>query len=190
MPTTQSADLLEQALAQVDRRLFVPEKFREQVQYADLPVALSAKITVPSRAMTHLVVGLLGLKPEDRCLEIGTGSGYQCAVLARMCAEVVTVDITVVPDTVLDLLPANVYVHDEWDGRLAIPSEGHFDAILVTCAARQVEPAWVEMLAEGGRLVVPIGPRTGQAITKFVKLDGKLEDMGPYAYAKFVPMDR
>lgn len=181
--------MLAEALDSVRREDFLPE-FQKYLAAVDMNVPIAAGITVPSRSYTELVMGLLDLKFNDKVLEVGTGSGYQTAVLAKLCCEVHTCEIGVVPDSVLDLLPAHVYVHQEKDGRFPCMQEGAFDAVLVTAGSEQVYEWWMQILAEGGRLVVPLGKDKKYVVTKFVKQNGVLEDMGPFVYVDIVPLRR
>jgi protein-L-isoaspartate(D-aspartate) O-methyltransferase len=174
------------ALEAVDRRLFIPNEYLKLAPY-DVPIPLGPGQALPSRAAAELFIGLLDVKPNDKVLEIGTGSGYEAAILSQMCAEVHTVEVREVPDYVKDLLPENVMIHQFQDGRYGLPWEGHFDAILVTCGVPHVEAAWYCQLAEGGRLVVPIGNRTKQRLVKFVREGDRLHDMGDFAYVRCVP---
>jgi protein-L-isoaspartate(D-aspartate) O-methyltransferase len=178
-----------EALAHVDRAAFLPE-FQKYLADADLNVPIAAGVTCPSRSYTETVVSLLDLKFNDKVLEVGTGSGYQTAVLSRLCCEVHTCDVEVIPESVLDLLPAHVFVHQEKDGRFPCMQEGEFDAILVTAGAERIYEWWMDILAEGGRMVVPIGKGSHYAVRKFVKTNGVVSDMGDFAYVNVVPLRR
>jgi protein-L-isoaspartate(D-aspartate) O-methyltransferase len=179
------------AIAQVNRADYLPESDAHFAEI-EIPYPICDGVTVPTRSYTELVVGLLDLKPWERVFEIGTGSGYQAAVMSCLCSEVVTCDIE--PESTCALvLPSNVSHYPLKDGRCGIPSEGEFDAVLVTCGMKQREfqdysGFW--LLSEGGRVVVPIGSDNHYEIRKYVKQDGELRDMGPYAFANVVHIRR
>jgi protein-L-isoaspartate(D-aspartate) O-methyltransferase len=170
-----------------DRRHFIPEQFHE-VEYRDEPIAISENITVPSRALVELTLSLLELTPFDNVMEVGTGSGYTTAVLAKLVHEVHTLDIRPVQIGLVGKLPANVFLYKR-SGVFGVPEVGQFDAILVSCAAPFPMRTWAEQLCEGGRLVMPKGDEKCQALVKYVKKDGQLRDMGDFAYVRFVPLE-
>lgn len=187
-PAVKSADV-QFVLDSVNRADFLPPQFKSLAN-EDIAVPIADGITVPPKSMTALVVELLDLKHDDRCLEIGTGSGYQTAVLARLCAEVHTCDVVRIPDEVVEILPENVYVHHEQDGRFAFLREGEFDAVLVTAGSDKIYDFWKQQLVEGGRLVVPIGENQQFEVRKFVKHHGEMSDCGTFAYINCVPLRR
>lgn len=176
------------ALESVDRAEFLPERFKSLAK-ADTAVPFADGITVPPTSMTALVVGLLDLSIDDKVLEIGTGSGYQTAVLSRCCAEVQSCDIVRVPAEVIAKLPENVTIHHERDGRWPFTWD-KFDAILVTAGSDKLYDFWSDVLNEGGRLVLPIGADHRYEVRKFIKENGKLRDFGTFAYADVVPLRR
>lgn len=176
------------AIESVDRGEFLPDKYKSLAK-SDTAVPFADGITVPPTSMTALVVDLLDLSIDDKVLEIGTGSGYQTAVLARCCAEVQTCDIVRVPNEVLDKLPENVTIHHERDGRWPFTWD-KFDAILVTAGSDKLYDFWSDVLNEGGRLVLPVGADHKYEVRKYVKEHGKLREMGTYAYCNVVPLRR
>jgi protein-L-isoaspartate(D-aspartate) O-methyltransferase len=155
------------AMARVPRELFVPEDLR-QYAYEDgaLPIGHGQTISQPFIVAT--ICALLSLDGHERVLDIGTGSGYQAAVLAELAAEVVTVER--VPELAEGARAALAEAGYErvdvriGDGSLGIPERAPFAAIAVAAAAPSVPPALYSQLEEGGRLVVPRGSRLGQEL--------------------------
>jgi protein-L-isoaspartate(D-aspartate) O-methyltransferase len=181
------------AMRAVPRHLFVPED-EQDYAYGDHPLPIGYGQTISQPYIVALMTELLELKEGDKVLEIGTGSGYQAAILAEIPdIEVYTVEI--VPElakSARERLASLGYtdVHcKEGDGYYGWPEHAPFDAIIVTAAPDHVPQPLVDQLAEGGRLVVPVGPPGGyQALWKFVKQpDGELNafNMGGVA---FVPL--
>lgn len=155
------------AMARVPRELFVPDNLRH-LAYADgaLPIGFGQTISQPFIVAT--ICSLLGLSGEERVLDVGTGSGYQAAVLAELADEVVTIER--VPELAEQARAAlrqagydNVDVR-LGDGSLGVPERAPYDGIAVAAAAPTVPPALYDQLAEGGRLVVPRGGRSGQEL--------------------------
>lgn len=189
-PAVKSVDV-QFVLDSVDRADFLPPQFKSLAN-EDSAVPIADGITVPPRSMTALVVELLDLKHDDRVLEIGTGSGYQTAVLASMCAEVVSIDVVTISAFVGDSLDKykNVTLYSDRDGRFGPLNEGQFEAILVTAGSDKIHDFWKQQLCEGGRLVVPIGENQNFEVRKFVKHHGEMSDCGTFAYINVVPLRR
>ncbi len=148
------------AMATVPRHLFVPEYLRDSA-YDDGPLPIGEDQTISQPYIVAFMTEAIRPQPADRVLEIGTGSGYQTAVLARLVRHVYTVEVRpglagAVRERLLDLGCTNVTLRVD-DGSGGWPEEAPFDAILVTAAPRRVPDALVEQLAAGGRLVIPIG---------------------------------
>lgn len=179
------------AINSVNRGDFLPPQYKHLAN-VDTAVPIADGITVPPASMTALVLDLLELHPDDKVLEIGTGSGYQTAVLSRCCAEVISVEVVTISPEVGDSLEdyKNVTIYSDCDGRYGPVSEGQFDAILVTAGSDRIYDFWSDVLAEGGRLVLPLGADNKYEVRKFVKRDGKLEDFGTFAYVNCVPLRR
>jgi len=152
------------ALAAVPRHRFVPEHLRAQA-YADRPLPIGHGQTISQPFVVALMSELAQLKPNDRVLEIGTGSGYQAAVLAELVAQLHTVEIIpALGERTGELLRELGYRHVAihiGDGYQGWPAAAPYDAIVVTAAPDRVPPPLVDQLAPGGRLVVPIGSRDG-----------------------------
>ena len=180
------------ALEAVPRHLLVPEALRAQAyRDAALPIGEGQTISAPSivAAMTEA----LELRGDESVLEVGTGSGYQAAVLSRLAARVTTIErrpgLAARARSALDALGvANVIVH-LGDGSRGRPADGPFDAIVVTAAAPDVPAPLVAQLAAGGRLVGPIGARAQQVLVRVRRgEDGALrrEDLGPCRFVDLV----
>jgi protein-L-isoaspartate(D-aspartate) O-methyltransferase len=155
------------AMGTVPRELFVPEDARS-LAYEDgaLPIGLGQTISQPFVVAT--ICRLLALSGDERVLDVGTGSGYQAAVLAELAREVVTIErLPELAETARAALAQAGYERVEvvvGDGSLGVPDRAPFAAIAVAAAAPVVPPALVEQLAPGGRLVVPRGSRRGQEL--------------------------
>jgi protein-L-isoaspartate(D-aspartate) O-methyltransferase len=166
------------AMAKVPRHLFVPENLRAHA-YADEPLPIGHGQTISQPFIVAYMTEALALSGGEKVLEIGTGSGYQTAVLAEIAGQVFTVEIveplSLRAQAVLDELGyANVRCR-VGDGSRGWPEEGPFDAIIVTAAAPVLPAALEEQLAAGGRMIVPVGTglqdlylirRTGQGIVR------------------------
>jgi len=155
------------AMRKIPRHLFVPEKFREKA-YGDGPLPIGSQQTISQPYMVAVMTQMLTLTPTDHILEIGTGSGYQAAILAEMVEHVVSVErhaaltaiarrnLVVVGVTNVSLVTA--------DGSQGYPDKAPYDAIIVTAGAPEVPNALKEQLADGGRLVCPAGSREEQTL--------------------------
>jgi protein-L-isoaspartate(D-aspartate) O-methyltransferase len=160
------------AMARVQRELFVAERLKEYA-YDDgaLPIGHGQTISQPYVVAT--ICSLLSLKGAERVLDVGTGSGYQAAVLAELAAEVVTIErIPELAGEARARLREAGYVNVEvrvGDGSLGVPERAPFDAIAVAAAAPIVPPALYEQLTATGRLVVPRGTRWGQELVLVVR---------------------
>ncbi len=149
------------AMREVPRHLFVPERDRANA-YVDAPLGLGYGQTISQPYIVALMTELARPRRADRALEIGTGSGYQAAVLSRLVDHVFSVElIAELAGTARVRLTAlgyrNVTVR-QGDGYLGWPDQAPFDIIIVTAAPDDIPPALVAQLRAGGRLVIPIGP--------------------------------
>jgi protein-L-isoaspartate(D-aspartate) O-methyltransferase len=171
------------AMRKVERHRFVPEARRDQA-YSDYPLPIGDGQTISQPYIVALMTWLVEPGRNARILEIGTGSGYQAAVLAETCAEVYTVEI--IPELggraeklLSDLGYRNIRVKIG-DGYEGWPEHAPFDGIIVTCAPSQIPQPLKDQLAEGGRLVIPVGPQDAvQHLKVLVKVKGKIADPGP-----------
>jgi protein-L-isoaspartate(D-aspartate) O-methyltransferase len=163
------------ALANVPRHAFVPSHM-QSLSYSDRPLPIGAGQTISQPYIVALMTSLADLDIGQRCLEIGTGSGYQTAILAEMGAAVFTIEIR--PDLARNAkarLIALGYRHSQIqfksaDGQLGWPEVAPFDAIVVTAAPDRLPPILLEQLAINGRLVVPIGPPDGvQRLERWIR---------------------
>jgi protein-L-isoaspartate(D-aspartate) O-methyltransferase len=152
-----------EAMGKVPRHLFVPAVARS-LAYADHPLPIGLEQTISQPYIVALMTQLAEVEPDDAVLEVGTGSGYQAAVLAEIVREVYTIEIleelaTTARERLEGLGYRNVSVR-AGDGYLGWEEKAPFDAILVTAAAPEVPPPLIEQLAPGGILVIPVGPQS------------------------------
>jgi protein-L-isoaspartate(D-aspartate) O-methyltransferase len=157
------------AMGKVPRHLFIPRQLWDQA-YSDYPLPIGEDQTISQPYIVALMTEALELKGSEKVLELGTGSGYQAAILAEMAAEVYTIErlpaLAWAAQLVLDSLGyTNVQVRVA-DGTMGWADAGPFDAILVTAGSPQVPPPLVDQLAMGGRLVIPVGDRYSQTLTR------------------------
>jgi protein-L-isoaspartate(D-aspartate) O-methyltransferase len=160
------------AMSRVPRELFVDERDRGRA-YLDMPLRIGFGQTISQPYMVALIVQEADVLEGNRVLDIGTGSGYQAAVLAELGAEVHTIErIPELAERARERLRAagyeNVSVH-VGDGTLGLPEEAPFDAITVAAAAPEVPMSLYEQLVPGGRLVVPVGGPGGQRLEIVVR---------------------
>jgi protein-L-isoaspartate(D-aspartate) O-methyltransferase len=178
------------AMATVPREEFVPENERYN-SYADGALPIGEGQTISQPVVVAFMAEAMKILPGDKVLEIGTGSGYGAAILSQLAGEVHTVErIAALADRASQTLKRlgylNVEVHLS-DGTLGLASEAPFDAISVTAAAREVPQSLLDQLAEGGRLVIPVGSLHGQQMQRITRRGDRYEteDFGAYA---FVPL--
>jgi protein-L-isoaspartate(D-aspartate) O-methyltransferase len=178
-----------EAMKQVPRHLFLPEALRDYA-YSDGPQPIGDGQTISQPYIVALMTELLELSGDERVLEIGTGSGYQAAVLAQLTEEVYTIEIREkLGEQARRTLESLGYANIEYrigDGYAGWPEEAPFDAIIVTAAPEEVPQTLIEQLKVGGRMVVPVGRyfQDLQVITRTA--DGvRTEDAGG---VRFVPM--
>jgi len=165
-------------MERIPRHLFMPEALRH-LAYQDRAVSIGEGQTISQPYMVALMTELLCLRAEDRVLEIGTGSGYQTAILAELSAEVVTIERhAALAERARGVLASqgcskvSVIVGD---GTQGFAGRAPYDAILVTAGGPQVPPSLEAQLALGGRLVCPVGPREVQELLRIVRTPRGLE---------------
>jgi len=179
------------AMARVPRHEFVPASHRS-LAYEDGPLSIGHGQTISQPYIVAFMTAALDPQPTDRVLEIGTGSGYQAAVLSGLVAKVYTIEIVepLARRAEADLKRLgfrNVKVR-MGDGYLGWPGAAPFDAIIVTCAPEQVPQALVDQLKRGGRMIVPVGPSNGvQELYLLRKQPGGMETQAVLP-VRFVPM--
>ena len=165
-------ELVLAAMRKVPRHEFLPEAIRGMA-YQDSALPLGEAQTMSQPYMVALMTEQLELKGHERVLEIGTGSGYQAAVLSELCEKVYTVErIKMLADRArasLDRLGYRSVAIKVYDGTYGWKEMAPFDAIMVTAGAPDVPAPLVEQLKEGGRMVIPVGERFGQTLLKIVK---------------------
>jgi protein-L-isoaspartate(D-aspartate) O-methyltransferase len=179
-----------EALRSVPRHLFVPAEERRYA-YHDGPLPIGEGQTISQPYIVAVMTELLELQGDENVLEIGTGSGYQAAVLGRLARTVHTVERYArlaqrAEETLRTLGVNNVFVH-VGDGSLGWPANAPYHAIVVTAAAPVVPPALLDQLLPGGRLVIPIGGPEGQMLERWVRKADHLEREVLFAVA-FVPL--
>ncbi len=160
------------AMQKVPRHLFVEEALQDQA-YGDHALPIGERQTISQAYMVARMTEALSLNGSEKVLEIGTGSGYQCAVLAELARQVhslerIDIFIEKAKTRMADLGYEHVCIRCA-DGTVGLKSEAPFDAILVAAGAPELPHALVAQLAMGGRLVIPIGDRVSQVLKKIVK---------------------
>ncbi len=178
------------AMLAVPRHLFVPEEYIAGA-YTDQPLPIGEGQTISQPFMVAAMTEALELAGTERVLEVGTGSGYQAAVLSLLAAEIYTVEThatlaLAARRRLARLGYSNTHVHTG-DGTLGLPAAAPFDAIVVTAAAPGVPPPLVEQLAEGGRLVIPVGQADQQELLQVRKIGGETASRVLH-YCRFVPL--
>jgi protein-L-isoaspartate(D-aspartate) O-methyltransferase len=179
-----------EAFLTVERHRFVPAHLTGQA-YDDHPLPIGQGQTISQPYIVAFMTAALNLSPTDKVLEVGTGSGYQAAILARLCNRVYSIEI--VPELgrrAARLLEARGYSNVAvkiGDGYLGWPQHAPFDAIIVTCAPTHVPEPLKNQLKEGGRMIIPVGPRADQRLVYLRKTGNtlKTEKVLP---VRFVPM--
>jgi protein-L-isoaspartate(D-aspartate) O-methyltransferase len=179
------------ALDEVPREHFVEAKFAESA-YADQALPVLCGQTISQPFVVAYMTEQLAVRPEHRVLEVGTGSGYQAAILSRLAREVITVErFRTLADAARERLARLGYRNVETrlgDGLAGAPDRAPFDRIIVTAAASSVPESLVNQLAEGGVMVLPVGPPTGsQHLLKLTKHDGEIAREELIA-VRFVPL--
>lgn len=145
---------------------------------------------IPSQSVTKIMLALLDPKPTETLMEIGTGTGSQTAIWQQYFKEVHSVELNQ-KYHVAENNPLGPHVYLSWgDGSKGLPDAAPFDAIVSTCGVDDIPEAWKDQLAEGGRLVAPVGTNHVQKLTLFRKLGGHLIPVKIGAYCRFVMMEK
>lgn len=178
------------AMAEVPREIFVSPENRASA-YGDFPVPIGAGQTISQPYIVAAMLEKLELRPSDRVLEVGTGTGYQAAVLGRLAAEVWTVErhpelAAKAQEILAQLYIGNVNVV-QGDGSRGLPEHAPFDKILVAAAAPRIPQALIDQLADGGRLVVPVGTPDEQQLQVVRKIGDQIS-VTPHELCRFVPL--
>lgn len=180
-----------EALLKIPRHLFVDSSLKERA-YGDHPLPIGEGQTISQPYVVAWMTEALNLKPSDRVLEIGTGSGYQAAVLAEIVSQVYTVEIRKglkeTADKLLDKLGYKNIKTKYGDGYYGWEEYAPFDAIIITASANHIPPPLIKQLKEGGRLIIPLGSTLYYQTLSLVTKNNKelnVEQMGGVA---FVPM--
>jgi len=181
------------AMRKVERHLFVPEKQKKNA-YDDGPLPIGYGQTISQPYIVAYMTALMEPKAGDRMLEIGTGSGYQAAVLAEIASNVYTIEI--VPELSTQAkkrLAALGYKNVEvitGDGYYGLPDKGPFDAIVVTAAAEHIPPPLIEQLKDGGKMIIPVGSQFMVQTLILVEKKGKEIKTSNLMAVRFVPFTR
>lgn len=178
------------SIAETPRHQFVPASQRSKAYY-DMALPIGDAQTISSPFIVALMTEALDPQPTDKVLEIGTGSGYQAAVLSPLVEHVYTIEI-VRPlgeraAKVLDELGYDNVSAKVGDGFLGWPDAAPFDKIIVTCSPESIPQPLVDQLREGGQMIIPVGERYQQTLYRMIKKDGQLERQ-PLRPTLFVPM--
>ncbi len=180
------------AMREVPREAFVSERHR-QFAYDDGPLPILEGQTISQPYVVALMIQMLYLKPEDRVLEIGTGSGYAAAILSRIASEVHTVErveslVQYAQQNLAAVGYENVHVH-HGDGTLGWPEYAPYDAIIVAAGGPQIPQALKDQLAVGGRLVMPVGSeQRAQRLVRLTRLDEDEYEQETLSHVRFVPL--
>ncbi len=165
------------AMRTVPRHLFIDERLRVEA-YDDNPLSIGYGQTISQPYMVAIMTELLALGGDERVLEIGTGSGYQTAVLASLCKWVYTIErihaLAVRAQKTLESCGYSNITFKVGDGTRGWPSQAPFEGIIVTAGAPTIPQVLFDQLTEGGILIIPVGDRFSQTLKRVVKINGKM----------------
>lgn len=178
------------AMERVPRHEFAPERYREQA-YQDHPLPIGEGQTISQPYIVALMLEALGLSSRDRVLEVGTGSGYVTALLAELAAQVISIERHAsLAESARALLQqlgySNVRVVSG-DGTRGFPEWSPYDAIIVSAAASEVPPALIAQLAEGGRMIIPVGSDDAQQL-RLIRIESGQPSIEFRELCRFVPL--
>jgi len=177
------------AMGKVPREAFVPPQSRA-ASYEDGPLPIGYDQTISQPYIVAFMTEQLRLKPSDRVLEIGTGSGYQAAILAELVWEIYSIEIVepLAKNAEATLQRLGYKVHLKiGDGYKGWPDAAPFDAIIVTCAPEKVPQPLIDQMKDGGRVVIPVGERFAQQLYLLEKKNGQIKESVTLP-VRFVPM--
>ncbi|MBI3754632.1 MAG: protein-L-isoaspartate(D-aspartate) O-methyltransferase [Deltaproteobacteria bacterium] len=181
-----------EAMLAVPRHLFVPEEALWSQAYNDFPLPIGEKQTISQPYIVAFMTEALELKGTEKVLEIGTGSGYQTAILSILAEKVYSVEriglLAARARKILDSVHCSNVVIKIADGTLGWPEESPFDAILTTAAAPEIPKRYIEQLKIGGRLVIPVGEEYSQTLVKIIKTKEGIikQEMGGCRFVKLI----
>ena len=179
-----------QVMSRVPRHLFTLDSLQHRA-YGDTPLPIGESQTISQPYIVASMSAALGLKGHERVLEIGTGSGYQTAVVAELAVQVFTIErinaLSRKAQKTLENLGYSNIVFKMFDGTYGWPDQAPFDAIIVTASAKEIPEALIKQLGEGGRLVAPAGDEGQQKLILLTKKGGRVnrKEIGD---CKFVPL--
>lgn len=178
------------AIERVPRDVFVPETFKDRA-YEDTALPIACGQTISQPYVVAFMSSALQVTKRQRVLEIGTGSGYQAAVLSHLCRRVYTIerqrDLLIAAEKKFEQLKLTNITARFGDGFKGWPEAAPFDRIIVTAAARSVPENLLDQLTDDGIMIVPVGPAGNQSITRLTKVDGEVESE-VLLPVRFVPM--
>ena len=178
------------AMWRVPRHEFAPERYRDQA-YEDHPLPIGEGQTISQPYIVARMLEALAIKPTNKVLEVGTGSGYLTALLAELAAQVESVERhAALADAARELLGRLGYTNVKvivGDGSKGFAEAAPYDAIIVSAAAAEVPPALVEQLAEGGRMMIPVGAADSQQL-QLIRLENSRPRISLHELCRFVPL--
>ena len=183
--------LILEAFSNVPRHLFLPEALRSQA-YSDFPLPIGEGQTISQPYIVAYMTELLRLKPTDKVLEIGTGSGYQAAILSSLVEKVFTIErlrsLATKTKRLLSDLGYNNIIEKVGDGTLGWKEFAPFDAIIVTAGGNALPENYIDQLEMGGRLVIPYGGEDAQELYRFTKTPKGIrkENLGNVKFVKLI----
>ena len=185
-----SDERLLDAMLRVPRHEFAPEHYRDQA-YEDHPLPIGEGQTISQPYIVARMLEALALSPTDKVLEVGTGSGYVTALLAELAAQVFSVERhAVLADAATELLGRMGYTNVRaivGDGSQGFAAGAPYDAIIVSAAAAEVPLALLEQLAEGGRMIIPVGPPDSQQL-QLIRMENGQPRTSLHELCRFVPL--
>jgi len=177
-------------MGEVPRHLFLPKEIRQRA-YADEPLPIGEGQTISQPFIVAEMTAALRLSGTEKVLEVGTGSGYQTAILSRLCREVVTIEriatLSAAARARLVTMDAGNVTFVVGDGSLGSPAYAPFDRILSAAASPSVPAPWISQLSEGGIIVLPVGGRYEQVLTRVTRAGSRTETEA-LGGCRFVPL--